>query len=294
MTDLLSNPSPNDYLVERPGFGGPEELLKQRKVLAAAVSSGLWRTDPAPLEEYVGSVRCLRFVSQVPLRGTVIHFHGGGFRLGCPEQVGQFAARLALQCGVEVVCPAYRLAPEHPFPAGLIDAAKVMAAVRAESHRPILISGDSAGGGLAAGLAAYCAQIRMQPAALALLSPWLDLTVSSASYAANTATDPLFSAQSAKVAAEQYLQGMNARDPFASPLFGSLAGFPPTFVSFGSGEVLADDSRAFQAGLMACGIGVELLEVADMEHVAVTRHPDLLGSAETFAGLEAFVRRSFA
>ncbi len=294
MIDPLSNRLPHGYPEERTGFAAPAELQEQRKGLALAVASGLWRTDPAPVEEHAGSVRCLRFQSPVPPRGTVIHFHGGGFRLGCPEQVGPFAARLAVQCEVDVVCPAYRLAPEHPFPSGLIDAAEVLASVRSQSERPIVISGDSAGGGIAAGLTAHCQEIGMRPVGLALLSPWLDLTVSSATYFTNADTDPLFSAQSAKAAAELYLQGVNPRDPLTSPLFGSLAGFPPTFISVGLGEVLADDSRAYHAGLVACGVSAELMEVPGMEHVAVTRSPDFPGSAETLAALVAFVRQSLA
>lgn len=262
--------------------------------MSAAASSGMWATDPAPTEEVIGGVRCLRFRSPLPRRGTVLHFHGGAYRIGCPEQVGPFAARLAQQCAVDVVCPAYRLAPEHPFPAGLNDAWSVLSGLRASGDGPIVISGDSAGGGLAAGLAALCARSEFRPAGLALLSPWLDLSVNAASYGANAASDPLFSPQSATTAAALYLQGLAADEPFASPGIGPVADLPQTFINVGSGEVLADDARTFHARLVEGGIPAELQEIAGMDHVAITRGADLPGSAETLAALTAFIGRAIA
>lgn len=207
---------------ERPGRAAPPELTAQRQALAAAVASGLWQTDPAAETAHIAGVRCLHFRAAGRPRGTVLHFHGGGFRLGCPEQVGPFSADLAARCVVDVVCPAYRLAPEHPFPAGLHDGRAVAQALLSSGSLPLIISGDSAGGGIAAGLASL-----VRSAGLVLLSPWLDLTVSNPSYAAHAASDPLFSAQSAQIAAALYLQGLTPDHPLASPLHGPVAAFPP-------------------------------------------------------------------
>lgn len=215
-------------------------------------------------------------------RATVLHLHGGAFRIGCPEQIVPFAAALAARCGVRVVCPAYRLAPEHPFPAALHDARAVRAAVRGDG--PVILSGDSAGGGLAASLAA------LEPAdGLVLLSAWLDLTVTAASYDANAASDPLFSRAAAETAAELYLHGADARHPLASPLRGEVAGLPPTLVSVGAGEVLLDDARTFAARLAAAGVRCRFDEVPGMEHVAVTRDRTLPGAERTFEAVAAFV-----
>ena len=76
----------------------------------------------------IGGVRCLRFSPSGNPRGTLLHMHGGAFRIGCPEQIAPFAAALAEACAVTVICPAYRLAPEHPFPAGLNDGYAVLRA----------------------------------------------------------------------------------------------------------------------------------------------------------------------
>src|SRR5579863_6717523 len=204
------------FPAERVGHGPPADLVAQRAGLDAVVQSGLWHCDPAPVEKQLAGIRCLDFMPSAKPRGTILHFHGGGFRLGRPEQIAPFAAALASRCQVRVVCPAYRLAPEHPFPAALVDGWSVMSAL-IPGDGPLIMSGDSAGGGLAAGLAGRAGG---RLAGLILLSPWLDLTVTSPSYASNADWDPLFSAASAGVAASFYLQGASPQDPLASPVFG--------------------------------------------------------------------------
>lgn len=224
---------------ERGGRAPPSDLAGRRRAIAGAVAAGAWRAEPPPRETAIGGVRSLVFghAPDVNGAGTVVHFHGGGFRQGCPEMGGPFAAMLASRCDVEVILPAYRLAPEHPFPAALNDGMAVIRARAGDSDEPLILSGDSAGGGLAASLAALCGAEGLPLAGLVLFSPWLDLTVSSGCYATNAASDPLFSRQSASEAADQYLQGHPMNDPLASPLFAELARFPPAFISVGTGEV---------------------------------------------------------
>jgi len=274
---------------ERSGIAAPADLTARREGLAAAVRSGIWQTHPAPSELRLGGVRCLRFAAPNGSRGTVLHLHGGAFRIGCPEQMGPFAAALAARCQVDVICPAYRLSPEHPFPAGLSDAWAVLTALLAQDHSPLVISGDSAGGGLAASLTAMTDRLERQPAGLVLLSPWLDLSVSNPSYAANAARDPLFSAESAQVAADLYLQGHPATDPLASPVLAAANHFPPTLINVGTGEVLLDDAVRMAARLQSAGRPVQLQRIDGMDHVAVTRGLSLPGSAETFDAVASFV-----
>ena len=265
-------------------LAAPPELVERRRGMAEALAKGMWRTDPPARDAALGGVRVLHFRPAKPARGVILHLHGGAFRIGCPETVGPYAVALAERCAVEVVCPAYRLAPEHPFPAGLDDARAVLQALKAESDLPLILSGDSAGGNLAAALAA-----EQRVAGLVLLSAWLDLTVTSPSYAANAATDPLFSREAAEEASALYLQGARAEQPSASPLLGPVDGFPPTLVSVGLGEVLAEDGLRFHAALQAAGVPARLCAIAGMEHTAVVRGLDKPGSPETFEAVAAFV-----
>ncbi len=221
-----------------------------------------------------------------------MHMHGGAFRIGAPEQIAPFAHDLAEVCAVTVICPAYRLAPEHPFPAGLNDGWAVLSTLSETATGTLILSGDSAGGGLAASLAAMAHQAGIPLAGLALLSPWLDLTVTDPHYTTNAATDPLFSAESARDAAALYLQGHAPSDPLASPLLGELSGFPPTYLNVGTGEVLAGDAQRLRDKLEQAVVPVTFHAIDGMEHVAVTRDRKLVGSEEAFAGLAGFVERT--
>lgn len=276
---------------EREGYAASDDLRERRAGMTAALAAGYWLTDPAGRQEEIGGVRCLRFASPEQPRATVLHMHGGAFRIGCPEQIGPFASALAKRCHVDVICPAYRLAPEHPFPAGLGDGWSVLKALATSGEGRIMLSGDSAGGGLAAGLAALCHEAGIKLAGLALLSPWLDLTASNPSYAENAAHDPLFSLEAAQIAAQLYLQGTPAADPLASPLRGNVSGFPPTFINVGTGEVLRDDARLMHDHLQRSGVAVCLQDVEAMEHVAVTRGLSLPGSAATLDAIAQFIER---
>jgi len=279
---------------ERAGRSAPSDTIATRSAITDAIRAGIWRTEPQPDERTIAGVRCLVHGARREARGTVLHLHGGAFRIGAPEQVGSFAAALAERCDVRVVCPAYRLAPEHPFPAALHDGRAILAALCAESARAVLLSGDSAGGGLAASLALTAKNDAVTLAGLALLSPWLDLRVPASAFDLNAATDPLFSTGAAMAAAELYLQGHDPVDPLVSPLFGSPSAFPPTYVNVGSGEVLLEDARDFAARLTRGGIDCCLDVVPDMEHVAVTRDLTSLGAKYTFERLVLFVAKRMA
>lgn len=275
---------------ERSGHPPSPQLAAMYEGTASAIAAGTWRTDPPPVEKSIGGVRVLCFAPPGQPRARVLHFHGGGFRMGCPESIGPYASRLAQRCGVEVLCPAYRLAPVHPFPAGLTDAARLADVVRqAEDHLPVVLSGDSAGGGLAASLAALCTTAGVGFNGLVLHSPWLDLTLTSPSYDENAGSDPLFSLASASEASRLYLQGHDPHDPLVSPLFAEVSGFPATLVTVGTGEVLLEDSRRFHARLEENGVSSRLVEIDGMDHVAVTRDFSLPGSEEAFQATVTFM-----
>jgi acetyl esterase/lipase len=275
---------------ERPGHPAPPEIVERRRIMSAAIAAGTWRINAPQRTANLNGVRVLRVSppDRAP-HGTIVHLHGGGYRIGCPEMVGPFAAALAARCGVDVVSPEYRLAPEHPFPAGLADTYSVMRALQEAGENPLILSGDSAGGGLAAALTAISVAEAKPPTGLVLLSPWLDLTVTNRSYDENAAADPLFSRNEALKAATLYLQGMSPQHPLASPLFGTVKGFPPALISVGLEEVLCGDAHLFHAKLLAAGAAAHLLAISGMQHVAVTRSFSLPGAFETFEAVANFL-----
>lgn len=275
----------------RPGREAAPELAALRAQMREAAVAGNWQTKKPAVETELAGLRTLRFLPEGKPRGRMLQLHGGGFRIGMPEFESFYAEALAERLGIEVVVPQYRLSPEGAFPAGLVDARAALEALASEGgDGPLILGGDSAGGGLAAALAVLVAA-QGGPAidALVLLSPWLDLRVEAPSYAANAASDPMFSRAAAEAAAELYLQGFDPLHPLASPLLAPIANFPPTFISVGTGEVLADDSLRFHDKLQAAGLRSELCAIDCMEHVAVVRSLTMPGSAETLEAIVAFM-----
>lgn len=274
---------------ERRGHPPDDALAAIRLAIDNARTSGALSTQPPSRETMISGVRCLSFTPSSAVRGTVIHFHGGGYRIGCPELSAQFARLLADTCAVEVVCPAYRLAPENPYPAGLNDGWAVWTALAQDAELPVILSGDSAGGGLAASLASCGHLERFRLDGLILLSPWLDLAVVNDSYGRNARSDSLFSREQAVEAAGLYLQDISADLPTVSPINASLAHIPATLISVGDGEVLLDDALRFHAALQRAGVAATLNCVRDMTHVAVTRGMAETGATESFDVVSRFV-----
>ena len=83
---------------ERPGYPAPPELAARRSGFKKAIESGAWATEEPPEETQVAGRRVLRFRPDGAPKGYVLHFHGGGYRLGGPEWEAPFAAALAKRC----------------------------------------------------------------------------------------------------------------------------------------------------------------------------------------------------
>jgi monoterpene epsilon-lactone hydrolase len=271
----------------RTGSPPPADLAERRAAMqtiaVAPPAAGVERRDVA-----WGGIPSLVFEPESP-RSTVLYLHGGGYRIGHPTMWVGFGSRLALETSSRVVVPDYRLAPEHPFPAALHDAAAAYDEALA-SGLPVVVGGDSAGGGLAAALTLAClGSARAVPRGLVLVSPWVDLTGRAATYHSRRDTDELFSLEAAEVAAAAYLQGTAADEPLASPLFADVTGFPPTLVFGGGDEVLLADAVEFSARLALAGVTVESHFVAAMQHVWVTIESGLPEQSAAFADVVRFV-----
>ncbi len=173
-----------------------------------------------------------------------ILLHGGGHVLGSLASHRHLVSRLAVAAGVPAVHVDYRLAPEHPYPAGLDDAVAAYRAVLAGGTDPasIVVGGESAGGNLAAALLLKLRELRLpQPGGLYLLSPWLDMAATGDSYQKLAARDPMLSRDRLLLVAAAYLGG-RPDDAFTSPNRADLAGLPPMLIQVGADSVLLSDS----------------------------------------------------
>jgi acetyl esterase/lipase len=201
---------------------------------------------------------------------TVLYFHGGGYVAGSARTGTHLAAELARRAGGRALSVGYRLAPEHPYPAAVEDGLAAYAGLLESGVSPtqILVAGDSAGGGLAvATLLAARDQGLLQPAAVAVFSPWVDISRSGASMRTKDGADPLFTYDAMGWYADRYVPAGDRFAPLASPVFATLAGLPPLLIQAGSHEVLLDDAVRLAANAGRDDVDVTLQVAPEGTHV---------------------------
>ncbi|MDB5065624.1 MAG: hypothetical protein JWM18_2058, partial [Chloroflexi bacterium] len=224
---------------------------------------------------------------------AVVYLHGGGFTTLSPVTHRGLAAHLALAAGCPVYLPRYRLAPEHPCPAALEDALAAHQALLTSGCPPgrVALAGDSAGANLIVAVALRLRERGGPPAAaLGLISPWLDLTLSGPSVTAEAAGDPLLKPSWLRLCARRYAGVHALDDPTVSPLFADLHGLPPVFVQGGANDVLVSDADRFVERARASGVRVEHDRVEGMWHDFQVLAGLLAAAGPALARLGTFLR----
>ena len=203
-------------------------------------------------------------------QGVILYLHGGGYTCGDLEYALGFGTNLCVQSGARVFCAAYRLAPEAPFPAAVEDALEAYRYLlrKGYSGNQITLCGESAGGGLCYAL---CRKLKLMnldmPCGIIAVSPWVDMTLSGASYEDNKNTDPSMSKQMLNFFASCYTS--NREDPLASPLFADMTGMPPSLIFASADELLRSDAEALHKKLTDAGVKSRLYLKPDRWHAYV-------------------------
>ncbi|MGQ0621938.1 MAG: alpha/beta hydrolase [Panacagrimonas sp.] len=201
---------------------------------------------------------------------VLLYVHGGAFVARSPDLHTTMVAPWCRELRTRALLVDYRLAPEHPYPAGLDDVYRAYRWLLARGHlaTQIALAGDSAGGNLVLALLHRLkAAGEPLPSCAVLLSPFVDFTLSSPSIVSESRRDPLFTTVFALAIRGLYAPPERLLDSGVSPLYADFRGLPPLLVQVGSTEMLLDDSRrtatrAHEAGVDVC------LEVWDrMPHV---------------------------
>ncbi|MGE4239846.1 alpha/beta hydrolase [Ramlibacter sp.] len=200
----------------------------------------------------------------------IVYLHGGGFTMGSAHNYRDMVSRFARAAEATAVSIEYRLAPEHPFPAGLDDVVAVYRELIRTGRPPsrIVFAGDSAGAALA-----VSALLRLRdegaplPACAVCVSPFADLTLSGASMEKNAAHDPIVQRKSAGGSVARYAQGVAPDHPLVSPIFASFERVPPLLILAGTKESLLDDSVRLAERARSHGVDVEFETAQDMIHI---------------------------
>jgi salicylate hydroxylase len=251
-------------------------------------------TPTRPATELAGVRACWAQPGRHDPTGVLLHIHGGGYVLGSATTSVELASRLAHASNSRALIVDYRLAPEAPFPAALEDCIAAYRALLDNGVAPddILVSGESAGGGLAiATVLALKAAGDPLPAGVVAYSPFADLTVSGPSIDQRAGHDPVVSRELLVLFAGSYFQDHDPADCRISPIYGDFSGFPPLFISAAREELLVSDATRLADRAREAGADVTLELIDDTVHV-YPLFPFLPETTNALRTLAAFTQRT--
>lgn len=252
-------------------WGSPTTAVRWvRRVLKALWPWSAWLALRVTVQRVQEGSVCGEWLVPRALRSpsVLLYLHGGGYISGSAALFRLISVRLCRLLGARVFSLDYRLAPEHPFPAAIEDAAAGYRWLlkNGVSPRDIVVAGESAGGGLAfALLLALQRDGTPFPAGVVAMSPWADMEGTGESVVKNQATC-VMCAQNLPVLAALYLAGQPARTPLASPIYADLTGFPPILLQASGSELLLDDARRMHENAQAAGVPSRLSIYAGQPH----------------------------
>lgn len=250
----------------------PTDIISQRLVLETLHSSASEPLDVTYEEvQCPGTARPAIWCKPLgaSLKHAILYTHGGAGFAGSPQSHRKMAGHIAKASACPALVIDYRLVPEHPFPAGLLD---VLAAyewlLETIPARNIAVVGDSMGGNLAVSVVLKAREAGLPlPAAIAAISPWVDMEQSGTTIKDNVDRDLLAAPGTFAQISKLYLGGTSPQNPFANPLYGNFQGFPPMFLTSGGAEMLADNATRLGERARDAGILVEVDVVPEMQHV---------------------------
>lgn len=216
----------------------------------------------------INGINCYWFIPEAIQSSTLsVYLHGGGYMKGGLTSHRNMLTHFAAKLNTRILLIDYRLAPEHPYPAGLEDVVAVYAQLKKDlPNEDLFLMGDSAGGGLAiAAIKEMTAKNLSLPQAVVLISPWVYLEATASSYFDNRDKDPILDQQAINEYAALYIGDKPIVE--ASPGTGGVKAFPPVLILVGAGEILLDDSRHFFAAVNEVQPNAFLSVHNDVAHV---------------------------
>lgn len=235
-----------------------------------------------------------------PAAGRLLWLHGGAYCVGSPRTHRPLTGALARLSGRPVFVPDYRLAPEHPFPAALDDARAVLRAMTADG--PVVVGGDSAGGGLTLALAMAARDAHEAlPVALLPVDPWADPASGAGSPALAAVQhafdrgveprgEPMLTPDWGAACAAAYAGTVPLEDPRISPLRGDLRGLPPVLLQVATDQWLYDQGLALHDALVQAGVPVRCEVHARRWHVFQIHAGVLPGATAAVERMARFAR----
>ena len=273
----LHDPELLDLIDGFPPLSFSDETLPGIRAMMASM-----QPEPAPLPPGVTltelslpglpgepDVRALRFDPPGAPRAHVLHIHGGGLVMGTPDHSVARNAALCAQLGVTVLAPTYRLAPEHRAPAALMDCLAALLHVAKEAGpERVIVTGDSAGGGLAfSAVSAARSHLSAPVALLHMVYPMLDPATGGPDGAQNAqAGEFLWTPPYNQYGWGAYLDGGDRAAAHVPADVTDLSGFPPVWMGLGALDLFFDEDLALAQRLVAAGVPLDMNVYAGAPH----------------------------
>jgi epsilon-lactone hydrolase len=222
----------------------------------------------------------------------LVNVHGGGFVYNPGVAGAEEPTSMAAYGGFKIISIDYRMPPDHPYPAGLDDCVKVWRAI-AETNDPkkLGLFGSSAGAGMAVAMMLRAKEEGLPlPAALAIGTPWVDLTETGDTYRTNEWLDNVLVSYRGYLgrAARLYANGNDLKDPHLSPIYGDFHGFPPTVLTSGTRDLLLSLTVLTHRKLRRSNVEAELNVFEGMSHIHFILNPYAPESREVFTDWARF------
>jgi epsilon-lactone hydrolase len=255
------------------------DLNGQRRLLRELISAQPLPADVTVTAATLGGVPTAEItVDGIEPRHIVLYFHGGVYVMGDAFTAAGLASQVGRRTHAKVISVDYRLAPEHPYPAAVDDALAAYDALLHNGTAPsdIAFAGESAGGGLAIATLVNARDHGLPlPAAVFVMSPYVDLTLAGASMETKREADLLMSPPALRARVTDYTAGQDAALGLISPVFAELSGLPPLIIQVGTNEVLLDDAVRLAREAAAADVEVTLDITPKVPHVFQVYYPIL-------------------
>ncbi len=198
-------------------------------------------------------------------RGVLVYLHGGAFYFGPVKEHWEYLARICKLTQFAGLMVDYGIAPQNPFPVGLNEIVDLV--TRFELPANWFFLGDSSGAGMAvSAVFKLRAKNKQLPQKLILMSPWVDATLGNPDIDLNKHEDVMMTVERLSRAAHEYVGDADPKDPLISPMFGDLAGLPPTLIQMGTADLLLADCRMFYQKCLLAGVDVRYEEFPGAFH----------------------------
>lgn len=197
----------------------------------------------------------------------ILYLHSGGYVGGPFINEWEFLSYLANELKTRAFSPDYPLAPESPYPAAFNQVHNLYNTLAAD-YKQIVLIGSSAGGGLALSLLNHIVEREEHiPSAACLLSPWVDLNPARQNAQSNESKDAFLNNRILSLSAEAYAGHNDYSNPLISPINAKNIGLPPSYLSAGSDEILANDLQLLAAKMVENSCNVVYHEGKNQPHI---------------------------